>query len=71
MLYDGQAREFGVDDSETIGGALVKRHRLSTRLWHWTNALSLLILFMSGLMIFNAYPRLHWGDIGSIHDPAW
>jgi thiosulfate reductase cytochrome b subunit len=53
------------------GGALVKRHRLSTRLWHWTNALSLLILFMSGLMIFNAYPRLHWGNAGSIHDPAW
>ncbi len=53
------------------GGALVKRHRISTRLWHWTNALSLLVLFMSGLMIFNAYPRLHWGDKGSIHDPAW
>lgn len=50
---------------------LVKRHRLSTRAWHWTNALSLLILFMSGLMIFNAYPRLHWGDRGSIHDAAW
>jgi thiosulfate reductase cytochrome b subunit len=52
-------------------GALVKRHRLSTRIWHWTNALSLLVLLMSGLMIFNAYPRLHWGDYGSIHDPAW
>ncbi|MEQ1597707.1 MAG: cytochrome b/b6 domain-containing protein [Casimicrobium sp.] len=54
-----------------VGGALVKRHRLSTRIWHWTNALALLVLFMSGLMIFNAYPRLHWGDIGSVHDPAW
>jgi thiosulfate reductase cytochrome b subunit len=52
-------------------GDLVKRHRLSTRLWHWTNALSLLILFMSGLMIFNAYPRLHWGHFGSKHDAAW
>lgn len=54
-----------------VGGTLVKRHRVSTRVWHWTNALSLLILFMSGLMIFNAYPRLHWGDFGSKHDPAW
>lgn len=52
-------------------GDLVKRHRLSTRLWHWTNALSLLILLMSGLMIFGAYPRLHWGHAGSSHDPAW
>lgn len=52
-------------------GDLVKRHRLSTRIWHWTNAVALLILFMSGLMIFNAYPRLHWGYFGSSHDPAW
>jgi thiosulfate reductase cytochrome b subunit len=29
------------------------------------------MLFMSGLMIFNAYPRLHWGHFGSSHDPAW
>lgn len=58
-------------DIEPKAGDLVKRHRLSTRLWHWTNALSLLILFMSGLMIFNAYPRLHWGNIGSEHDRPW
>ena len=57
--------------ADPSGGDLVKRHRLSTRIWHWTNALSLLVLFMSGLMIFNAYPRLHWGDFGSIHDSAW
>jgi thiosulfate reductase cytochrome b subunit len=52
-------------------GDLVKRHRRSTRLWHWINALALLVLFMSGLAIFNAYPRLHWGYAGSIHDSAW
>jgi thiosulfate reductase cytochrome b subunit len=56
---------------QQMTGQLVKRHRLSTRVWHWTNAVALLVLFMSGLMIFNAYPRLHWGDRGSIHDPAW
>ena len=74
------AGEFSLNDTETVAipeattpvsDALVKRHRFSTRIWHWTNALALLVLFMSGLMIFNAYPRLHWGDIGSIHDPAW
>ncbi|NIO08703.1 MAG: hypothetical protein GTO40_12110 [Deltaproteobacteria bacterium] len=37
------------------------RHNFVTRLTHWINALALLILIMSGLQIFNAYPNLHWG----------
>lgn len=41
---------------------LVYRHNRVTRLTHWVNALALLILFMSGLQIFNAYPHLHWGS---------
>ncbi|MEE9434904.1 MAG: cytochrome b/b6 domain-containing protein [Sphingorhabdus sp.] len=49
----------------------MKRHRLSTRLWHWTNAAALLILLMSGLMIFNAHPRLYWGQYGANDDSAW
>lgn len=52
-------------------GDLVRRHRLSTRLWHWSNAAALLVLLMSGLMIFNAHPRLYWGQYGANHDPAW
>jgi len=40
----------------------VYRHNRITRLTHWVNALALLILFMSGLQIFNAYPHLHWGS---------
>lgn len=47
------------------------RHRLFTRLWHWINALALAILLMSGLMIFNAHPRLYWGEYGSREDAAW
>lgn len=47
------------------------RHRLSTRLWHWINALCLLVLLMSGLTIFNAHPRLYWGEYGANDDPAW
>ncbi len=53
------------------GGDLVKRHRLSTRLWHWTNAVALLVMLMSGLMIFNAHPRLYWGEYGANSDHAW
>ncbi|ATW04505.1 hypothetical protein CHN51_13910 [Sphingorhabdus sp. YGSMI21] len=47
------------------------RHQLTTRIWHWTNALCLLILLMSGLTIFNAHPRLYWGEYGANDDYAW
>ncbi|WP_298398834.1 cytochrome b/b6 domain-containing protein [Sphingobium sp.] len=52
-------------------GAIVRRHRLSTRLWHWVNALLLYVLFTSGLGIFNAHPRLYWGQYGANFDHAW
>src|SRR3546814_11134653 len=51
--------------------ARVYRHRLPVRLWHWVNAVTLLVLLMSGLMIFNAHPRLYWGQAGANHDYAW
>lgn len=50
---------------------LIVRHRLSTRLWHWANGLVLLVMLMSGLMIFNAHPRLYWGQYGANADRAW
>ncbi len=40
---------------------LVYRHNRITRATHWANALGLMILLMSGLMIFNAHPKLYWG----------
>ena len=40
---------------------LYQRHRLLIRVTHWVNALALVLLFMSGLQIFNAHPRLDWG----------
>lgn len=51
--------------------ALVVRHRLSTRLWHWVNALTVVVMLMSGLMIFNAHPRLYWGEYGANFDKPW
>ena len=53
------------------GAAIVNRHRLSTRVWHWSNVLILLVMLMSGFMIFNAHPRLYWGEYGANADPAW
>jgi thiosulfate reductase cytochrome b subunit len=50
---------------------LIFRHRLSTRVWHWTNAVVLLVMLMSGLMIFNAHPRLYWGQYGANPDTPW
>ena len=50
---------------------LVFRHRLSTRIWHWLNAITVFVMLMSGLMIFNAHPRLYWGHSGANADPAW
>jgi len=49
----------------------VYRHRLSTRIWHWLNAAVILIMLMSGLMIFNAHPHLYWGQYGADPDRSW
>lgn len=48
-----------------------KRHALSTRLWHWVNATSVIILFMSGLNISNGHRKLYWGEWGFSPDMAW
>jgi thiosulfate reductase cytochrome b subunit len=52
-------------------GSLVFRHRLSTRVWHWANAVTVFVMLMSGLMIFNAHPRLYWGEYGANFDRPW
>ncbi len=49
----------------------MKRHLLSTRLWHWLNLVCVVILFMSGLNISNAHPHLYWGDWGFDPATAW
>jgi len=49
----------------------VNRHRLGTRIWHWVNALTVFVMLMSGLMIFNAHPRLYWGQYGANFDRPW
>ncbi len=48
--------------SKPTTGRLVYRHNRITRLTHWLSALALMILFMSGLQIFNAHPYLYWGS---------
>ncbi|TMV64999.1 DUF4405 domain-containing protein, partial [Thioclava sp. BHET1] len=50
---------------------IVRRHRLSTRIWHWINLATMVIMLMSGLMIFNAHPQLYWGQHGAEPDIPW
>lgn len=54
-----------------VARPVVYRHQLPTRIWHWLNAAVILVMFMSGLMIFNAHPRLYWGQYGANPDYAW
>lgn len=56
---------------QTPPAKVVRRHRLSTRAWHWLNVAAVFTLLMSGLTIFNAHPRLYWGQYGANPDPAW
>jgi thiosulfate reductase cytochrome b subunit len=50
---------------------IVPRHALPTRLVHWTNALAVFILLMSGLNILFAHPWLYWGHDGHSGIDAW
>ena len=50
-------------------GRLFYRHTLPVRVMHWTNVLSLTLLLMSGLQIFNAHPRLYWGKSSYTGNP--
>ena len=52
-------------DSNAAGagkGRVIFRHRLATRITHWTWAVALFFLLLSGLQIFNAHPTLYVGE---------
>lgn len=53
------------------GGELIYRQRRPTRIWHWLNALTVFVMLMSGLMIFNAHPELYWGKYGAEPTRPW
>ena len=47
---------------------VIRRHAWPLRLTHWVNALTIFIMVGSGLNIFNAHPRLYWGQAGADFD---
>ncbi|OYX48898.1 MAG: hypothetical protein B7Y97_09930 [Sphingomonas sp. 32-66-10] len=57
--------------SEPESPDVIRRHTLATRLWHWTTAVSVIILLGSGLMILNAHGQLYWGEYGANFDQPW
>jgi len=44
---------------------------LLVRLTHWINVFCFSLLLMTGAQIFNAHPRLYWGEYGADNDHAW
>jgi thiosulfate reductase cytochrome b subunit len=47
----------------------VYRHTIAVRILHWVNFLTLAIMLMSGLQIFNARPDLYWGTTSHFSHP--
>jgi thiosulfate reductase cytochrome b subunit len=47
---------------------VIYRHSIIVRLTHWINVLAISLLVMSGAQIFNAHPRLYWGQYGADAD---
>ncbi|HEY0270291.1 MAG TPA: cytochrome b/b6 domain-containing protein [Sphingomonas sp.] len=70
MAEDAQA-DSRIEQPSAPPETIVYRHRLPVRLWHWVNALSVIVMLMSGLMIFNAHPHLYWGVYGANPDHSW
>jgi thiosulfate reductase cytochrome b subunit len=50
---------------------VIYRHSVTTRILHWLNAVCVFVVLMSGLQIFNAHPRLYWGQYGANTDTAF
>lgn len=56
---------------DDLGPRSIHRHALTTRVWHWITAISVIVLLGSGLMILNAHGQLYWGEYGANYDEPW
>ncbi|HEY5339216.1 MAG TPA: cytochrome b/b6 domain-containing protein [Rhizomicrobium sp.] len=53
---------FGANSDPNAPKSWFYRHRLPIRIAHWTNAVVITVMLMSGLQIFNAHSALYWGQ---------
>lgn len=58
IMDDIESRSAPNSDESTV----IYRHRIATRVTHWTWAVALFFLLLSGLQIFNAHPQLYIGN---------
>lgn len=56
---------------DNIAPIVIHRHALTTRIWHWVTAISVIVLLGSGFMILNAHGQLYWGEYGANYDRPW
>ncbi len=66
-MPSGSFRRFGGSPTRQ----LVPRHSALVRITHWINVFCFSLLLMTGAQIFNAHPRLYWGEYGADNDHAW
>jgi hypothetical protein len=55
---------------EPVGRRIELRHPWPVRVWHWANAVAILVLIVTGFLIFDIHPSLYWGDDGHAGTPA-
>lgn len=60
---------FGANSDPDAPKSWFYRHRLPIRIAHWTNAVVITVMLMSGLQIFNAHSALYWGNGADFDHP--
>src|ERR1700760_1989800 len=60
---------FGANSDPDAPKSWFYRHRLPIRIAHWTNAIVITVMLMSGLQIFNAHSALYWGNGSDFDHP--
>ncbi len=61
--------EISTAPASTAAGS-APQHPLFVRVSHWTSAAAFAILFLSGIAILLAHPRLYWGETGAVGGPS-
>ena len=63
MAESAYLPELAIQNSDVLESP---RHSALVRVTHWITALSFLGLFVSGIAILLAHPRLYWGETGAV-----
>lgn len=70
MMAQRVIRTFFLTDDRAGRKLLVYRHTAAVRVLHWVNFVTLTVMLMSGLQIFNAHPALYWGATSQFSHPV-